>query len=97
MLIIGASRYSNRTITIRTARILTPIQPESKTHEFKALPRNPVNIETTHFCGTITHNETKVNIPQRQMETNDGNLKHPENADPPKIVILQRPLTGNKQ
>ena len=70
---------------------------KSKTHEFKALPRNPVKTETTHFCGTITHNETKANIPQHQMEINEENPKCPKNADPPKIIILQRPLTENKQ
>ena len=31
------------------------------------------------------------------MEINDGKLKHPKNVDPPKIVIMQRPLTKNKQ
>ena len=72
---------------------------KSKTHEFKALPRNPVNTETTHFCGTITHKETKANTPQHQMKINEENPTHPKKADPPKIVILQRPrpLTENKQ
>ena len=68
-------------------------------HEFEALPRNPVNTETTHFCGTITHNETKANTPKRQMEIKEENPTHPRKADPPKIVILQRPrpLTENRQ